>query len=102
HLDPVLGREHLRETLEPAFVVAALLRTRPDAELLAVVAQHHDAIRSAFRYATQDVDGIARLAKRDRVAQLAVDREHADRLALVFRAETAPELLALQPGSHEV
>jgi hypothetical protein len=73
----VLG-DRIGEALEPALVVAELLRAGPHAELLAIVAQHREPALAALGDAPQQVHGVLRLTERNQVAQLAVDREHGD------------------------
>ena len=100
-LDEVRLRERGEELLEPAVFVNALVRTRPRAELLAVV-RIHDEARAGRMPLAQLFDRRAHVAERDEIAQLHAAGEHDHRQALVLGDVRLAGLVPLETSAQEM
>ena len=102
-LEPTLvGHQGVEEAAEPAVLVDVLLRFRPGAELLAVVAEQADRPGPLLREPGQVADRFLGRGEGDRVPQLLAAGEDAQHAAFVLGDQVALELRIGQAGHLEV
>jgi len=100
-LEEVGGREGGEELLEPAVLVDALERSRPRAELLAVIGVDHE-LRTGGVALAELLDRRAHVAEGDEVSEPHVPGIDDERESLIFGDERLAELVAAQAGLEEV
>ena len=97
---PRRGQHTVEEPVEPALFVHQPVCARPAAELLAVVDHRHR--RQPAAPLAEVLDRLVDVGERDEVTQALVDREHAERLALLLGEVVPAEVLGLEAGQREV